>query len=280
MISHNLLADRHILITGGGSGLGRAMAQEFASLGASVSVTGRRPGPLEETVQMIRSEGGRAAATPCNVREEDEVERVVAEVEARTGPLHGLVNNAAANFLARTEALSANAFDAVVRTNLYGTFYCTQSVARRWIERGGGGVVLSIVTTYAETGSAFVVPSAASKAGIVALTKSLAVEWGRHGIRLNAIAPGPFPTEGAWERLVPGAAAVEMMKKRVPLNRFGKPDELARVAAFMMSDHASYMNGAVLTLDGGEVSAAGGQFNDLARMDPNKLDQMLASMRR
>lgn len=279
-LSPDLLTGRHILVTGGGSGLGRAMAIRFAELGARVTVTGRRPEPLKETAQMVSSAGGEAAAIPSNVREKEEVDRLMAEAEERLGPLHGLVNNAAANFLARTEAVSANAFDAVVRTNLYGTFFCTQAVADRWIGRRSPGVVLSIVTTYAETGSAFVAASAASKAGVVALTKSLAVEWGRHGVRLNAIAPGPFPTKGAWERLVPNEAAEEMMRRRVPLNRFGRPEELATVAAFMMSDLAQYMNGAVLTLDGGEALSAGGQFNDLIRMDPEEVDQLLASMRR
>ncbi len=277
--SERLLHRQHIVVTGGGTGLGRAMAEAFAHQGARVTVCGRRPEPLDETARAIRAAGGRVEGIPCNVREADSVEAMLEAAEARLGPVTALVNNAAANFLAPTHTLTPGGFDAIVKTNLYGTFYATQSCGRRWIERGVPGAVVSIVTTYAETGSAFVVPSAMSKAGIVAMTKSLAVEWGVYGIRLNAIAPGPFPTEGAWSRLVPDPAFQETMRRRVPLGRFGQPHELAGAAAFLLSEGAAYLTGHVLTLDGGEALAAGGQFNDLARMPREQVEALMASLR-
>lgn len=268
-----------MVVTGGGTGLGRAMALRFAGLGAAVTVNGRRPAPLDETAAAIREAGGRAEGISCDVRNADAVASFFDEAERRQGPVTRLVNNAAANFLAETAALSSNAFDAVVRTNLYGTFYCTQACGRRWIDRGSSGVVLSIVTTYAETGSAFVVPSAVSKAGIVAMTRSLAAEWGTYGIRLNAIAPGPFPTEGAWQRLVPDEAAARRMQARVPLRRFGEPHELANLAAFLVSDLSAYLTGEVVTFDGGEVLAAGGQFNEFIRMDRERVRARFEAIR-
>lgn len=274
------LASHHVLVTGGGSGLGRAMAVRFAHAGARVTINGRTAEKLNAVVDEITGAGGQAQGIVCDIREHDQVEDCIARSEEAFGPLDALVNNAAANFLARSESLSPGAFSAIVRTNLYGSFYATQAVGRRWIERGSEGVVLSIVTTYAETGSAFVLPSAMSKAGVVAMTRSLAVEWGRHGIRLNAIAPGPFPTEGAWSRLVPDAAVESAMRMRIPLRRFGIPEELAELAAFLISPAASYMSGSVITLDGGEMLSAGGQFNDLARHPPEKIDEMFAAMRR
>jgi NAD(P)-dependent dehydrogenase (short-subunit alcohol dehydrogenase family) len=279
-LTDGLLKGRHIVITGGGSGLGQAMAMRFAALGAAVTVNGRRAEPLDETVSSIRDARGLAESITCNVREAEDVEAFFEEAIKRQGPVHALVNNAAANFLARAESLSSNAFDAVVKTNLYGTFFCTSAFGRRCFKDDRQGVVLSIATTYAETGSAFVVPSAVSKAGIVAMTRSLAVEWGERGVRLNAIAPGPFPTEGAWSRLVPSKDVEKAMLSRVPLRRFGTANELAELAAFMVSDASAYMNGEVVTLDGGEALAAGGQFNDLARMPAAAVDAMLSAMRK
>ena len=275
----DLLANEHIVITGGGTGLGRAMAMRCAELGARVTINGRREEPLENTVADIREEGGTAEGISCNVREHDAVASFFDEAEKRQGPVTGLINNAAANFLAAAEDISPNGFDAIIKTNLYGSFYCTQACGRRWLERETPGVVLSIATTYAETGSAFVLPSAMSKAGIVAMTRSLAAEWGHAGIRLNAVAPGPFPTEGAWKRLMPGSDIEQQMKERIPLERFGEPEELADLAAFLMSDLSSYMSGEVVTFDGGEVLAAGGQFNDFTRLPRDQVKAMFEQMR-
>ena len=277
--SKTLLADAHVVVTGGGTGLGRAMAMRCAELGAAVTINGRREEPLETTVSDIRDAGGTAEGISTNVRDVDSVNAFFDEAEDRQGPVTHLINNAAANFLAAAEDISPNGFDAIIKTNLYGSFYCTQACGKRWIDREEGGVVLSIATTYAETGSAFVLPSAMSKAGIVAMTRSLAAEWGTAGIRLNAIAPGPFPTEGAWERLVPGSDMEEQMKQRIPLRRFGEPEELANLAVFMLSDVSSYMNGELVTFDGGEVLTAGGQFNDFTRMSRETIKSMMAMMK-
>jgi NAD(P)-dependent dehydrogenase (short-subunit alcohol dehydrogenase family) len=255
------------------------MAMRCAELGARVTINGRRTEPLETTVADIRNAGGEAEGISCNVREADDVEAFFDEAEERQGPVTRLVNNAAANFLAAAEDISPNGFDAIIKTNLYGSFYCTQQCGKRWLEREEDGVVLSIATTYAETGSAFVLPSAMSKAGIVAMTRSLAAEWGSAGIRLNAIAPGPFPTEGAWERLVPSEDIEQQMRQRIPVRRFGEPEELADLAVFMLSDLASYMNGELVTFDGGEKLAAGGQFNDFTRLPREQIKQMMAQMR-
>lgn len=275
-----ILSNEHVVVTGGGTGLGKAMALRFAKLGANVTICGRRTEPLEETVSEIEGGGGAAEGISCNVREPEAVEAFFAEAEERQGNVTRLVNNAAANFLAASEDLSPGGFDAIVKTNMYGSFYCTQTAGRRWLRRESGGVVLSIATTYAETGSAFVLPSAMSKAGIVAMTKSLAAEWGSAGIRLNAVGPGPFPTEGAWSRLSPpGMDLEEQMKQRIPLRRFGEPEELANLAVFLLSDLSSYMNGAFLAYDGGEVLVSGGQFNQFTQLPRQQIKQMFEAMR-
>ncbi|MCS4120810.1 SDR family oxidoreductase [Salinibacter ruber] len=275
----DLLADQHIVVTGGGTGLGRAMALRFADLGAAVTINGRRPDPLAETVRDIEEAGGAAEGIQCNVRDYEAVQAFFEEAEDRQGPVTRLVNNAAANFLAPTEDISPNGFDAIVQTNLYGSFYCTQACGQRWLERDAEGGVLSIATTYAETGSAYVVPSAMSKAGIVAMTRSLAAEWGSEGIRLNAVAPGPFPTEGAWDRLVPDDDLEQKMRERVPVRRFGEPEELATLASFLLSDLSAFMNGEVVTFDGGEALAAGGQFNTFTRMPRRQVKALMEQMR-
>ena len=273
--SPDLLSDHHIVVTGGGTGLGRAMALRFADLGAAVTINGRRTEPLEETVADIEEQGGTAEGISCNVRDAEAVQAFFDEAEERQGPVTRLVNNAAANFLAATEDISPNGLDAIMKTNLYGSFYCTQACGRRWLEREAEGVVLSIATTYAETGSAYVVPSAMSKAGIVAMTRSLAAEWGSSGVRLNAIAPGPFPTEGAWERLMPSDEMEKQMRERIPVRRFGDPEELADLAGVLLSDLAGYMNGEVVTVDGGEALAAGGQFNAFTRMPREQVKALM-----
>jgi NAD(P)-dependent dehydrogenase (short-subunit alcohol dehydrogenase family) len=278
MFVSDLLRGEVILVTGGGSGLGAAMTRRFAELGASVAICGRREGPLEETAAAIaRDTGAEVLARPCDVRDSAEVEALVGAVAERFGKITGLVNNAAGNFLAQTEKLSSNAFRTVVDIVLAGSFHATTAVGRRLIEQGQGGSVLSIVTTYAWTGSAFVVPSAAAKAGVLAMTRSLAVEWGRHRIRCNAIAPGPFPTEGAFSRLVPPGVE-EGARRKIPLGRFGEPAELADLAAFLMSPGAGYFNGEVVTIDGGEW-LNGGEFNWLTQLPPQQIDAAFAALR-
>jgi NAD(P)-dependent dehydrogenase (short-subunit alcohol dehydrogenase family) len=280
MYDKDLLSGRSILVTGGGSGLGQAMALRFGALGAKVAVLGRRAEPLEQTVQAIRDGGGTAAWAPCDVRDPLSVSAALDTVEGALGPLTGLVNNAAGNFLSAAEDLSPNAFNSVVQIVLYGTFHCTTALGRRWIERGTKAEVLNIVTTYAWTGSPFVVPSACAKAGVLAMTRSLAVEWAGYGIRLNAIAPGPIPTEGAFSRLMVGGEAMEEeAKKQVPLGRFGKPEELADLAAFLMSEMAAWMTGEVVVLDGGEWLKSGGEFARFTDWPREQVKQLLQAMK-
>lgn len=260
MFQPNLMKDRVILITGGGTGLGRTMALRLGELGAAIFLVGRRQGPLEETAGEIGGRGGRAGWAIADVRDFEAVAGAVERGCAELGEIDSLVNNAAGNFLARTERLSPNAFAAVVGIVLQGTFHCTLALGRRWIEAGRPGRVLNILTTYAASGSPYVVPSASAKAGVLAMTRSLAVEWARHRIRLNAIAPGPFPTEGAWQRLVPSAQAEQAWLAQHPMRRFGRPEELANLAAFLLSDYAEYINGECVTIDGGLSSCGTGGF--------------------
>ena len=278
MFQDQTLKDQTILVTGGGTGLGRAMAETFGRLGASVAICGRRTEPLEETVGAIREAGGKAAFASIDVRDPKAVEAGVDALEAELGEITGLVNNAAGNFLATSEDLSYNAFDAVIQIVLYGTFNVTQCLGKRWIERGTKAHVLSIVTTYAWMGSAFVLPSSCAKAGVLAMTRSLAVEWGTYGIRLNAIAPGPFPTEGAFSRLMP-PGFMEEAKKQIPLGRFGEPTELADLASFMFSPMATYMTGEVVTLDGGEWLKIGQEFGKFTDYPRDQLKAQLQAMK-
>ena len=266
MFESDLLKGQSILITGGGTGLGRVMTERFAELGARVAILGRRSEPLEETVAAIQQAGGTAAWTSADVRDPAQVEAAVEKLEGEIGHFTGLVNNAAGNFLAPSEDLSANAFNAVVQIVLYGTYHSTMALGRRWIDRKTPAHILSIVTTYAWTGSPFVMPSACAKAGVLAMTRSLAVEWGTYGIRSNAIAPGPFPTEGAFSRLMPPEFQARGEKTN-PLGRFGEPSELANLAAFLFSPMASYINGECVVIDGGEWLKAQGfaRFTDFPR---------------
>lgn len=280
MFEADLLKGRAILVTGGGTGLGRSMALRFAELGAKVFLAGRREEPLRLTAAEIGAKGGTAAWTPCDVRDFAAVEKMVEAAAREFGGVDTLVNNAAGNFIARTETLSANAFQAVVSIVLHGTFHCTQALGRRWIAARQPGTVLNIVTTYAETGSGFVVPSACAKAGVLAMTRSLAVEWARHRIRLNAIAPGPFPTEGAWSRLMPSKEYEERVKSAHPMKRFGRHDELANLAAYLLSSQADYINGACVVIDGGQWLRGAGEFNDLVELPEALWERMEAARKK
>ncbi len=263
MYQSDLLAGRKILITGGGTGLGRSMALRFAELGAHLFLCGRREEPLKETSAEL-SRKTKADYALCDVRDASSVEQMVETAYAALGGIDTLVNNAAGNFIARTEKLSANAFNAVVGIVLNGTFHCTQALGKRWIAAKQPGTVLNIVTTYAETGSGFVVPSACAKAGVLAMTRSLAVEWARHHIRFNAIAPGPFPTEGAFSRLMPSKEYEERAQQQIPMKRFGRHEELANLAVYLVSPQSDYVNGECVVIDGALWLRGAGEFNDLA----------------
>jgi len=274
-----LLKGRAIFLTGGGTGLGRSMALRFAELGARMFVVGRREEPLRATCDEIHRAGGSAAFASCDVRDYGSVEEAAAKAEEQFGEINVLVNNAAGNFMARTEKLTPNAFNAVVGIVLNGTFHCTQVFGKRWISQKLGGSVLNIVTTYAAAncGSGFVVPSSCAKAGVLAMTTSLAVEWARYHIRLNAIAPGPFPTEGAWSRLMPSKQFEEHAKDKHPMRRFGKHEELANLAAFLVSDMAEYINGECVVIDGGQWLRGAGEFNDLLMLPEAAWEAMEAA---
>ena len=276
MFQKDLLKDRAIFITGGGSGLGRSMALRFSELGAHLFVVGRREEPLKEVCDEIHRAGGSAAYATCDVRDPAAVEAAAAAADQQFGRIDTVVNNAAGNFMARTESLSPNAFNAVVGIVLNGSFHCTQTFGKRWIAQKLGGNVLNIVTTYASAncGSGFVVPSACAKAGVLAMTTSLAVEWAKYHIRLNAIAPGPFPTEGAWSRLMPSKQFEEHSRDKHPMKRFGRHEELANLAAFLISDMSEYINGECVVIDGGQWLRGAGEFNDLAMLPDSVWEQM------
>jgi NAD(P)-dependent dehydrogenase (short-subunit alcohol dehydrogenase family) len=266
MFKSDLLAGRRILVTGGGSGLGFSMGRRFLELGASLVICGRREAVLAEARGILtRDTGGAVEIHPCDVRDAAAVEAMLDGIW-RVAPLDALVNNAAGNFVARSEELSPRAVDAILGIVLHGSAYATLGCGRRWLAEGRKAAVLSIVTTYAWTGSAYVVPSAMAKAGVLAMTRSLAVEWGGKGIRLNAIAPGAFPTPGAWERLVPRPDLARHLETTNPLGRVGEHIELANLAAFLLADGAGYINGEVVTMDGGGWLQGAGQFNFLGDM--------------
>lgn len=266
MFQKDLLRDKRILITGGGTGLGKASAQRFLELGAEVYICGRRQDVLSAAERELRElTRGRIHSRPCDVRDAAAVEQLI-EAIWRDGPLNVLMNNAAGNFLARTEELSLHAFESVIGIVLMGSLHTTLACGRRWLMAQHPAVVLNVTTTYTTTGSAYVVPSAVSKAGVEALTRSLAIEWGNRGIRMNAIAPGPIPTRGAFGRLLPRPELEEHAKKRIPVNRFGTPEEFANLAAFLISDESGFINGEVVTMDGGEWLQGAGEFTALGRM--------------
>ncbi len=269
MFDPKTLAGRSILVTGGGSGLGLAMAKAFAALGAKVTIAGRKRERLEDAARDIAEasrEGGAVDFFAADVRNPSEVEKLVSHAISRFGKVDGLVNNAAGNFLAFSEELTPNGFDAVVRTVLHGSVHCTLAVGRHLLGRKAPGAIVSIVTTYAWTGTAYTLPSACAKAGVLAMTRSLAVEWGHAGIRLNAIAPGPIPTEGAFSRLLADPAAEKNALDRIPLARFGTKEEIANLATFLLSDLCPYQTGDCVTMDGGEWLAGAGEFSDYRKV--------------
>lgn len=280
MLRDNALEDKVIVVTGGGSGLGKAMTKYFMELGAKVAITSRDLEKLQTTAKELETEtGGKCLAIQCDVRHYDQVEAMLAEVLKAYGKVDVLLNNAAGNFISPTERLSANAWDTIIDIVLKGSKNCTLAFGKHWIDAKQQNTnVLNIVTTYAWTGSAYVVPSATAKAGVLAMTRSLAVEWAKYGIRMNAIAPGPFPTKGAWDRLLPGDLKEKFdLAKKVPLKRVGDHQELANLAAYLVSDFSAYINGEVVTIDGGEWLQGAGQFNLLEQV-PTELWDMLEMM--
>jgi NAD(P)-dependent dehydrogenase (short-subunit alcohol dehydrogenase family) len=277
MLRDDALKGKVIVVTGGGSGLGKAMTKYFLELGAQVAITSRDLDKLKNTAAELETEtGGTCLPLQCDVRHYAEVENMLQEVLKTFGKVDVLLNNAAGNFISPTERLSANAFDTVIDIVLKGTKNCTLAFGKHWIDtKQKSSTILNIVTTYAWTGSAYVVPSATAKAGVLAMTRSLAVEWAKYGIRSNAIAPGPFPTKGAWDRLLPGDLAEKFdMAKKVPLKRVGDHQELANLAAYLVSDFSAYVNGEVVVIDGGEWLKGAGQFNILEAIPEELWDQL------
>ena len=279
MFKKDILKNKVILITGGGTGLGKSMAMRFAELGASLVIASRRKDVISKTTSQIKEIGSEAIGLQCDVRDMDQVQSMVNDTLNHFDKIDILINNAAGNFISPTEMLTPGGFKAVVDIVLIGTFNCTLAAGKEMIKQKNGNI-LNIVTTYAWTGSGYVIPSASAKAGVLAMTRSLAVEWAKYNIRSNAIAPGPFPTEGAWKRLVPPGLNIEKkMKKRVPLKRFGEHLELANLASYLISDQAGYINGEVVTIDGGEWLKGAGQFNELDRL-PKALWKTMQKMRK
>jgi NAD(P)-dependent dehydrogenase (short-subunit alcohol dehydrogenase family) len=279
MLRAGALKDKNILVTGGGTGLGRSMSEYFLELGAQVVITSRKLDVLEVTAkEMMEKCGGKVIPIACDVRDIVQVEAMWEQAKAELGEIHVVLNNAAGNFISPTERLSTNAFNTVLDIVLKGTSQVTLTAGKDWIARKQTGTFLNIVTTYAWTGSGYVVPSAAAKAGVLALTRSLAVEWAKYGIRSNAIAPGPFPTEGAWSRLLPGDLTKKFdPAKKVPVGRVGEHQELANLAAYLVSDFSAYVNGEVITIDGGEWLKGAGEFNNLDQIPQEMWDMMEAS---
>ncbi|NGP75868.1 SDR family oxidoreductase [Balneolaceae bacterium YR4-1] len=281
MFKEDTLQDKTILVTGGGSGLGLEMAKKFASLGAGIAICGRTESKLMNAAKEIEEKGeGQVETYVCDVRDYERVKEMIGEITEDFGGMDGLVNNAAGNFLAASEDLTPGGFKAIIDIVLHGSFNCTHCFGNYLIDNDRKGNILSIVTTYAEnTGSAFVLPSACAKSGVLTMTRSLAYEWATYGIRLNAIAPGPFPTEGAWTRLVPDESFEEKFLSKIPAGRYGEPEELANLAAFLMSDMSPYLTGDCITIDGGERLTAG-QFNFIDQLAPReKLKQFFNAMK-
>lgn len=280
MLRDDALKNKTFVVTGGGSGLGKSMTKYFLELGAKVVITSRNLEKLQKAADELEKEtGGKVLPLQCDVRDYEAVCEMRDKSLKEFGQIDGLLNNAAGNFISPTERLSANAFDTIIDIVLKGSKNCTMAFGKYWIDKQEQHkTVLNIVTTYAWTGSAYVVPSATAKAGVLAMTRSLAVEWAKYGIRFNAIAPGPFPTKGAWDRLLPGDLKEKFdLSKKVPLKRVGDHQELANLAAYLLSDFAEYLNGEVITIDGGEWLKGAGQFNLLDQV-PEEMWDMLEQM--
>lgn len=277
MLAEDTLKGRVVLVTGGGTGLGKSMSHYFAKLGAHLVLCSRKQEVLDQAAKEIHSEtGAEVLAHSCDIRSYDEVEALKVAALERFGSVDVLVNNAAGNFVSPTERLSPGAFDAIIDIVLKGSKNCTLCFGKDWIKKEQKSkVVLNIITTYAWTGSPFVVPSAMAKAGVLAMTRSLAVEWAKYGIRQNAIAPGPFPTEGAWNRLMPGNIPDRLnVVNQIPLRRAGVHQELSNLAAYLISDFSAYINGEVVTIDGGEWLQDAGQLAFLEQLSSSDWDDM------
>jgi NAD(P)-dependent dehydrogenase (short-subunit alcohol dehydrogenase family) len=280
MFRENLFAGKRILVTGGGTGLGEVMTEAYARLGATVYICGRRASVAEETAQRIsRETGAQVKGFGCDIRVPESVDDLLARIWDDGGVLTGLVNNAAGNFISRTEDLSPRGFNAISDIVFRGTFYVTLACGKRWIAEKAPATVISILATWIWNGGPYTVPSAMSKAGINIMTKSLAVEWAPHGIRLNAIAPGPFPTKGAWERLNPEAAVRADSSGANPTGRVGKMSELANLANFLMADGCDYLTGQTIAIDGGLHLATGGNFSSLARLGDADWERIRSEIR-
>lgn len=280
MFDEKLLYKKVVLITGGGTGLGRSMAYAMGKHGATVVIASRKNEVLDSTKADFNKEGIDCRRVSCDVRDSLAVDAMVNQIVEECGHLDILVNNAAGNFISPTEFLSPKGFDVIVDIVLKGTFYVTHSAGAYWIKNKIPGTVLNITTTYADSGSGYVVPSACGKAGVNAMTRSLAVEWAKYGIRMNAIAPGPIPTEGAFSRLMPGADWEEKIKNRVPMKRFGTHEELSNLALFLVSDLSSFITGEVINMDGGEQIKGAGQFNDLDQIPSEVWPELAKKMRK
>lgn len=278
--SPELLRDKVVIVTGGATGLGQAMSEQFAELGAKLAICGRRQTALDQAAEVFRSKGQDIYVQSCDVRDPVQVSEFVKAVYSHYGKVDILVNNAAGNFISPTERLSHRAVDSILGIVLHGTFYMTLEVGKQWIELRHPGTILNIVTTYASTGSGYVTPSAAAKAGVLALTRSLAVEWAPYGIRQVAIAPGSFPTDGADSRLSPTPELQQQLIDRIPIKRAGSKEELTHLAAYLVSDYAGFINGEVITIDGGEWLQGAGQFNGLSEVTDEQWDELARMTRK